>query len=814
MSRSISFLSIFLLSLLPLARLQGAADRAMIDGRVIDTSGAAVVGAAVTLHQAAGSVVFRAISNDQGEFFFTGIPAGSYLADASGPGLTTERAVNLQLVPGEAAQLSLTLAVSSVTAQVTITAAGAPQSIDETSKALSVVDSAAAEQRGLFMLTDALRFVPGLIVSTRGGPGNYTEIQTRGLPTQYTAVLIDGAPVRDPTSPRDDASALLSQLYLPDTSRIEVLRGSGSSLYGSNAVSGAVNILTNGGGGPFHGDVDVQGGGLGLFEGAARVAGGFGSNRLTYTASAVHLGETQGVDGVEAARAWSGQGGIQYEFSPTIHVAVDLLGTNSFVQPSVTPSALSTANGVVAAIPVPANQLALADAGLAYNPANATFLPSLGDPDFGVYAHFLDSLFRFDQELTPSLSYRISYSQLTTERDTTDGPGGPMTASYFPPTYNTSDDYQGVVDEFRARVSYAAGAHNILSAGYEWTREHYLETASDQDPNPSTHVYDQTHARQDFNSVYGQDEIRLANSRLQILLSGRFTGVSLAQPSIVGGNSPYAGVKLPGPPSAWTGDASAAYFFAASGTKVRAHAGNSFRMPSLYERFGGYFYGGAYYPLGDPNLSPERAVSGDFGFDQYFFGERVRLGATYFYSRLQQVVGFEAFPPAYVDAYGRSSGYFNTGGGISRGVETTLEVRPSRNTLIQGSYTFVNAKDLTSEFYTGTAAAPLQMPRVMPNQVKVVATQELGKRIDLALDFEGGSDYLFPLFGYDYTASNAYLFRGPRQLGLSAGYTQPLRDRMSLRFYTRVSNALNQDYYQDGFRTPGIWAVGGVHLSF
>lgn len=814
MSRSIFFISAVLIYFLPASTVYGASGGALINGRVIDTSGAMVAGAQVTLHQTSGSVVFRSSSNQEGEFFFTGIPAGNYLADAAAPGLRTQKTVDLRLQPGEISRLTLTLVVSSITAQVSVTAAGAPQSVDETSKALDVVSSAAAERRGLFMLTDALRFVPGLTVSTRGGPGNYTEIQTRGLPTQYTAILIDGAPIRDPTSPHDDASALLSQLYLADSARIEVLRGSGSSLYGSNAVSGTVNILTASGGGPFHGDVDLQGGGLGLFQGAAHIAGGIAANRVSYTAAVAHMDETRGVDGVEASRAWAGQGGVQYEFSPTMHAAVDLIGTNGFVQPSITPSSLSNGNGVIDAIPVPANQLKLADAGLSYNAGNATFLPSLGDSDAGIYSHVLDSLFRFDQEVSPSLSYRISYSRLTTERDVTDGPAGPITASYFPPSYNTSDDYQGSVDEFRARLSYALGTHNTFSAGYAWTRENYRETAADQDPNPATRVYDRTDARQNFQAVYGQDEIRLLNSRLQVLLSGRFTGIALNQPEIVGGASPYTGARLGTPPSAWTGDASAAYFFAKTGTKIRAHVGNSFRMPSLYERFGGYFYNGVYYPLGDPRLSPERAVSGDLGFDQYLLGERVRFGATYFYSRLQQVVGFQAFAPTYIDPYGRASGYFNTGGGMSRGVETTLEIRPSRKTLIKGSYTYINAKDEMSEFYTGSGVDPLQMPRVMPNQFKLVATQEIGKHIDLAMDFDAGSAYLFPLFGYDYTASTAYSFPGPRQLGIAGGYTKTLGDRLTARFYARVSNALNQDYYQDGFRTPGIWAVAGVHLAF
>jgi outer membrane cobalamin receptor len=132
--------------------------------------------------------------------------------------------------------------------------------VDQVAKALDVVNADEAEQRGLFSLADALQFVPGLQVTSEGGPGAFTTIQTRGLRVTDTAVLIDGFPFRDPTSIQDEASAYIGDLFLVDSARIEVLRGSGSSLYGSNAMSGTVNILTDGGGGPLHGDLDVQSG--------------------------------------------------------------------------------------------------------------------------------------------------------------------------------------------------------------------------------------------------------------------------------------------------------------------------------------------------------------------------------------------------------------------------------------------------------------------------------------------------------------------------------------------------------------------------
>ncbi|MBV9084634.1 MAG: TonB-dependent receptor [Acidobacteriaceae bacterium] len=793
-----------------------AAENATIRGTVTDPSGLAVEGASVTLHEVAGSLRLEATSNASGKFLQADIPPGDYLLDASAPGLTLPTARFLHISAGEARDVDLALVVSAVTGQVSVTGAAEPQSVDQVSKALDVVTAASAERRGLLSISDAARFVPGLRISTRGSPGTFTTIQTRGLRVTDTAILIDGFPFRDPTSVQDEASAYIGDLLLVDTSRIEVLRGSGSSLYGTNAMSGTVNVITNPGGGPTHADLDFQGGGLGLFRGVAHIAGGVVRNRLTYSAGVSHLNVTEGVDGVGAVRDWTGQAAVQYALTPKLHIGTTAFGNTGYLQENVSPSALigPTATGVIPAIPLPYSEMKLADAGLPYKVGNATFLPSLGDPDAGRYSHFLSSLFRVDHELTSRLSYRLAYGLVRTDRNNTDGPAGPATANYFPPTYNTSSRYTGGVDTAQARINYSIGARQLLTGAYEFSQEHFIQTQTNQNPSPLFRVNNRTETRQRFQSVSAQDEILVFSGRLDLLLSGRFTLASLDQPSFVGGTSPYARVPLTSPPNAYTGDAATSYFFARTATKLRAHAGNAFRMPSMYERFGGYFFGTYYIPIGDPRLSPERAVSIDFGFDQYLFHEHLKLSGTYFYSHLQQVIGYLGFPPGYVDPYGRTGGYYNTRGGLSRGVELAGEFHPARTTTITGSYTYTNAQDRVSQFYTGTGVDPLETPRILPHQVKIVATRDFGKHIDAGMDFDGGSSYLFPLFGSSFTASTAFRFSGPRQLGVSAGYSMPFTESISARFYVRVSNALDQDYYEDGFRTPHRWAVAGIHLSF
>lgn len=788
----------------------GAQTGATVGGAVTDVSGAPVSGASISLYQIAGSAKLRSVSGAGGQFSFLSVAPGQYLLDATATGLTMGRSQTITVGREDIDHLDLQLIVSTVRTQVSVTAADAPQSADQVSKALDTVSVDDAERRGIFSVSEAVRFVPGLRVSTRGGPGTFTTIETRGLRVTDTAVLIDGFPFRDPTSIQDEASAYLGDMLLTDSTRIEVLRGSGSSLYGSNAMSGTVNIITDSGGGPMHGDLDVQGGGLGLFRGLAHVGGGAFQDRLTYSAGVSHLNVTDGIDSAGAVRDWNGQGYLGYALTSKMRVSTDIFANTGFLQENVSPITTATAptSGVISAVPLTGPQIKLAEASLPYNSGSATFVPSLADPDAGRYSHFIHSLFRFEDQVSSRFSYRVGYAILDSARNNTNGPAGPLYQGLF----NSSDKYSGRVDTLRGQVNYRLGNHQIITAGYEFERENYLDVTGNQNPNPITRIANRTKARQQTNAAFAQDELRFLNGRLEVLLSGRFTQASLSNPIFVGDTSPY--VPLPSPPAAYTGDASVAYFVQRTSTKLRAHVGNSYRLPSLYERFGGYFYGGFFIPSGDPRLAPERAVSGDFGFDQYLLHDHLKLSSTYFYSHLQSVIGFLYFPPGFVDPYGRSGGYYNTPGAISRGVEVSGEFHPSRATSVLASYTYTNALDRASQYYTGTAVSPLQTPRILPHNVTLVATQQVGKRIDLGMDFEGGSSYLYPLYAYFGFEPQAYRFPGPRLLGLNAGYTQTFSERFTARYYVRASNALNQNYFEDGFRTPRRWLVGGIRFGF
>jgi outer membrane cobalamin receptor len=269
--------------------------------------------------------------------------------------------------------------------------------------------------------------------------------------------------------------------------------------------------------------------------------------------------------------------------------------------------------------------------------------------------------------------------------------------------------------------------------------------------------------------------------------------------------APFAGRTFAAPPTAQTGDASASYTIRRSSTKFRTHAGRGYRAPSLYERFG-TFYGGTSYTLyGDPSLRPDRSSSIDGGIDQLLFNSRVQLSATYFYTRLNQVIIFDtssAINPV-TDPEGRSGGYRNTGGGIARGAEFSGSVAATRSLQLTGAYTYTDARQNTP-----VVAGVWQTYETPHHQYSMSATQRLSSRLMAFFTYMGSSNYLASVSG------RAFRFDGRMRGQLGLSYRQPLSEFRAIRFYAKSDNLFNQRYFENGFLTPGVTVIGGTQFEF
>ena len=781
---TISKLKLFVL---PFAAVCACADTTL-SGRVLDPSGAPVNGAAVTVYARDFLAQQTGSTNAEGAFRISGLAKGEYLVEARAAGFARSAGVKVSL--DASASIDLKLELESITSRILVTAAGNAQSTDEISKALDVVDAAQLDRRAAYSLIGALNLTPGMRVQQLGGPGSFIRVQMRGLRAFDTSVLIDGFRLRDGSAPQADATGFLSDLLVIDTDRIEVLRGSGASLYGTHATGGVINVVTDAGGGPFHGDLLAEGGGLGLIRSVVKIGGGFAHDRIHFTAGGAHLNVLNGVDGDDRHRNASAQGSLAVRATPRTLITGRLFANNVFLQLNSSPVAASKlpSDPLVAAIP------------------NITYTPSANDPDYRRSSHMVSGLASIQQQVTNTFSVRAGYQGLSTSRDNRDGPGG----TSFQPQFNNSNLFNSRIDTVQTRADLRLGHANLLSGGYEFERETFDNLSTDQNPNPAQRTNARLAINERSSSLYFQEQTRLLHDRLQISFSGRTQWFDLSLPEFIGGRPLYTGVAIQPPPHAYTGDVSVSYFIPKRGTKLRAHGGNGYRTPSLYERFGASFFFGSFSAYGDPRLRPERSIAFDFGFDQYLANSKLRLSGTFFYTRLQEVIGFDGggiVKPS-TDPYGRFGGYRNTGGGLARGVELSAEAAPMRALRVQSSYTYTNASDKISSIIGGS----LRSPRIFTHMYTLLATRSFGKRVDATFDFLAASDSLLPMFAG--TGNRGFLFPGPSKGNLTLSYTHPLSEHKSLRFYSRVENVFNQTYYEDGFKTPNAWAVLGMKFLF
>lgn len=126
--------------------------------------------------------------------------------------------------------------------ETVVTATRIPTALDRIAAGVTVIDRETIERRGYTTLAEALSAVPGVRLRSSGGPGAETLAFIRGAESRHTLVLLDGVPINDPSNPGGLFD--FGKDSLGDVERIEVVRGPMSTLYGSGAVGGVINIIT------------------------------------------------------------------------------------------------------------------------------------------------------------------------------------------------------------------------------------------------------------------------------------------------------------------------------------------------------------------------------------------------------------------------------------------------------------------------------------------------------------------------------------------------------------------------------------------
>ncbi len=165
-----------------------------------------------------------------------------------------------------------------------VTPERAERPLGETVPSITVITGEDLAKKQVVNVFDALREVPGVGVFDNGSRGSLTSVFLRGSATDQVLVLIDGVRVNSTTLGSFDFANLTTE----NVDRVEVLRGFGGTLYGSEAIGGVIQVFTKKGEGPPHGSVAVSGGNGQTDREVGEISGQSGIFSYSWSASHLH----------------------------------------------------------------------------------------------------------------------------------------------------------------------------------------------------------------------------------------------------------------------------------------------------------------------------------------------------------------------------------------------------------------------------------------------------------------------------------------------------------------------------------------------
>lgn len=176
---------------------------------------------------------------------------------------------------------------------VTVISNRLPTTEKNIGSSITVLDNDQIVERQEVTVFDLLRSTPGVSVSRNGGIGTVSTLRIRGATSGQTLVLIDGVKVNDLSAPAGEFN--FANLTTDAIERIEILRGPQSTLYGSDAIGGVINIITRRSDDPLNISGFIEGGSFGTFRGGINLGG-----KTKKTAFNLSLNGTR-TDGISAA---------------------------------------------------------------------------------------------------------------------------------------------------------------------------------------------------------------------------------------------------------------------------------------------------------------------------------------------------------------------------------------------------------------------------------------------------------------------------------------------------------------------------------
>ncbi|MDR2549785.1 MAG: TonB-dependent receptor [Desulfobulbus sp.] len=621
---------------------------------------------------------------------------------------------------------------------IVVTASRTETLRQEATKSIDVVTSEDRDELQQYFLPELLANEPGVFFRANGGLGQWSNISIRGAGSQYTQYQYNGMPLRDAADTQTTLQYFIEDMFSgSNLERVEILKGTNSTLYGSQAMGGVINIIPR----------KWQAGP------AAEWRNEFGPNGTWITNGRIAYGQEKyyidfnpmyiTTDGEN----YGGPNGYWYDnigatfgagIKPTDRTTVEFSGifADTDLALGSSPSLDSSGN-------------------LVKNQAYAD-------------QHRKGQLYQVGlnwmQTISPLWDFALKGSQGATERH------------YF---WSRID---GDRSDYDGKTTYVEMQHNLhpsewltLNLGVDYEQSDY-EGREPRDKYAGDYTpanFDESWNNKD---VFSQAQFALLDRSLFINLGGRYNDHEVFDGEAV-----------------W--EASAAYLFKNSGTKLHAHVGTGYRTPGLYEVYGGYLANGRLVTIGNPDLQPEESIGYELGIDQSLADGKVQFGATYFATRFDDMIIFDNL----------TYRYENANEGKNSGIETYLRVSPWKMIRFDLAYTYIDSR-YKADQYAGDWTRKEYLPR---NKVDFIVTFYPVDKLTLAATVRWQDNKIVPLYDPSFN-SVRWEESDTTTVNLAATY----KALQNMDLFARVDNLFDKDYTESAYCMPGLSVYGGLKLHF
>lgn len=249
-----------------------------VKGLVLDVKGTPIAEASVVVPELGRSVT----SDSAGHFSLTGIRFGSHLVEARAIGYQPARQ-SVTIIPGDSAQLEFRLKRAAVTLpEMVVSSTREAQLASSTPLSVSVIPEQEIRETRGHHPSELVNRSPGVYVSNFGGEGHATAIRQPITTKALYAYLEDGVPIRSTGFFNHNA---LYEINIPQAGRLEIIKGPGTAVYGSDAVGGVINSYTREPSAQPEAELFVEGGSSRYVRGLGSASNSFGRSGLRLDAN-------------------------------------------------------------------------------------------------------------------------------------------------------------------------------------------------------------------------------------------------------------------------------------------------------------------------------------------------------------------------------------------------------------------------------------------------------------------------------------------------------------------------------------------------